>query len=320
MTLNTNSLLIGLLAGVASAILLLASGQPSLLSIFLFAAAALPIFIAGLGWSNQASFTAVTSTFIILAIAASPETALVSTVTTLLPSAWLSHLTTLARSADEVGGPDDKLVWYPFPQIMLHLATLMVFATLMIGWLIDYGPDVVGQVVAAFIDAFNQSGEQPIAIQNIEAMTTTLTKLLPFIQSAMWVIILFTAWYLAGHIVRLSGRSKRPRDDMHTSLRMPSLALIFLGGGLVLMFFDGTISYIGAAIAGGFGAGFMMAGLALFHKNTLGKLWRGAALWTVYVLILLFSIPAIIFAIMGLLEAGKPVPMLVSQKPNESKE
>lgn len=317
MTLNTNSILIGLLAGVASAILLLASGQPSMLSIFLFAAAALPIFIAGLGWSNQASFTAVIIAFIILAIVASPESALVNTVTTLLPAAWISHLTTLARSADEIGGPEDQLVWYPFPQIMLHLATLMVLATLTIGWLLDYGPEVTGQLVEALVVALNQSGSQTIPVENIEAVTAMLTKLLPFIQSAMWVIILFTAWYLAGHIVRLSGRSKRPRDNMHLSLRMPSLALIFVGLGIALMFFDGTISYIGAAIAGGFGAGFMMAGLAIFHQKTLGKMWRNAALWAVYLLIILFSIPAVIFAIMGLLEAGKPVPMLVSQKTNE---
>lgn len=320
MTLNTNSILIGLLAGAASAILLLASGQPSMLSIFLFAAAALPIFIAGLGWSNQASITAVVSAFIILAIVVSPESALVSTVTTLLPSAWISHLTTLARSADEIGGPDDQLVWYPLPQIMLHLATLMVFATLTIGWLLDYGPEVTSVLVQALVDALNQSGDQPIPIQNIDAVTATLTKLLPMIQSAMWVIILFTAWYLAGHIVRLSGRSKRPRDNMHTSLRMPSLALIFVGLGLLLMFLDGTISYIGAAITGGFGAGFMMSGLAVFHKKTLGKMWRGTALWAVYILILLFSIPAAIFAIMGLFEAGKAVPMLISQKPNEHTE
>lgn len=320
MTLNTNSILVGLLAGVASAILLLASGQPSMMSIFLFAAAALPIFIAGLGWSNQASITAVLSAFIILAIVASPESALVNAVTTLLPAAWISHLTTLARSADEIGGPDDQLVWYPFPQIMLHLVALMVLATLMIGWLLDYGPEVTSLFVEALVVALNQSGEQTIPVQNIEAVTVMLTKLLPFIQSAMWVIILFTAWYLAGHIVRLSGRSKRPRDNMHTSLRMPSLALIFVGLGLLLMFFDGTISYIGSAIAGGFGAGFMMAGLAVVHQRTLGKVWRGSALWATYVLILLFSIPAAIFAILGLFEAGKAVPMLVSQKPNEHKE
>lgn len=320
MTLNTNSILVGLLAGVASAILLLASGQPSLLSIFLFAAAALPIFIAGLGWSNQASITATITAFIILAIAGTPEAALVSTVTTLLPSAWISHLTTLARSADEIGGPDDQLVWYPLPQILLHLATMMVFATLMIGWLLDYGPEVTGLLVEGLVTALNQSSEQPIPLQNIEAVTAMLTKLLPFIQSAMWVIILFTAWYLAGHIVRLSGRSKRPRDNLHLSLRMPSLALIFIGFGLVLMFFDGTISYIGAAIAGGFGAGFMMAGLAVLHQKTLGKVWRGTALWAVYIFILLFSFPAAIFVILGLLEAGKPVPMLVSQKPNEHTE
>lgn len=316
MTLNVNSILIGLLAGFASALLLVGAGTPSFLTIFLFSSAALPIFIAGLGWSNQAAVAAVITAFIILMFAATPEAALTSAVTTLLPSAWLAHLSTLARPASELGGPDDQLVWYPLPQLMLHSATFMAIATLIIGWMIGYNAEIVDQIVDNLILALNQSGDATQAnfvLADPEATKAALTKLIPFMQSAMWLIILFSAWYFAAHIVRLSGRSKRPRDNVHLSLRMPQLALVFLGVGLILMFFDGTISYIGAAIAGAFASGFMMSGLAVLHMKAAGKMWRNAALWGTYVCILLFSFPAAIFAIMGLFEAGKPTPLLVSK-------
>jgi hypothetical protein len=315
MTLNANSILIGLLAGLASALLLVGAGTPSFLTIFLFASAALPIFIAGLGWSNQAAIAAVITSFAILMFTATPEAAMTSAVTTLLPSAWLSHLSTLARPASELGGPEDQLVWYPLPQLMLHSATFMVIATLIIGWMIGYNADIVDQIVDNLILALNQSGEGAQAnfvLANPEGTKAALAKLIPFMQSAMWLVILFSAWYFATHIVRLSGRSKRPRDNVHLTLRMPQLALVFLGVGLVLMFFDGTISYIGAAIAGAFASGFMMAGLAVLHMKAAGKMWRNAAIWGSYLAILLFSFPAAVFAVIGLFETGKPTPLLVS--------
>lgn len=321
MTLNVNSVMIGLLAGLASALLLVSAGTPSFLTVILFASAALPIFIAGLGWSNKAAVIAVITASAILVVTTGPETALVSAVTTLLPSAWLAHLSTLARPASDLGGPEEDLVWYPLPQLMLHSATFMILATIIIGWMIGYDAEIIDQVVESLIIALNQSGDASFVLQDPQVTKAILTKLVPMMQSAMWVIILFTSWYFATHIVRMSGRTKRPRDNLHLTLRMPSLALLFFGIGLVMMMlFDGTLSYIGAAITGGIGAGFMMAGLAFLHYKTLGKLWRNAALWGTYVTLLLFTFPAAIFVIVGLIQANKPTPMLVSQQSNEPKE
>jgi hypothetical protein len=66
MTQQSTSLLVGLLAGVSAALLLVSAGSPSGLSFFLFAAAALPILIAGLGWSNLASGLAVLTAMLVV--------------------------------------------------------------------------------------------------------------------------------------------------------------------------------------------------------------------------------------------------------------
>lgn len=320
MNLDIQSLLVGIFAGIASAILLLSAGQPSMMSVILFASSALPIFIAGFGWSNQASIAAVLSAFICLATITGLQSALVNSVISLAPAAWIAHLSTLARPASEMGGPDDQLVWYPLPQIMLHIATLMVIATIFIGWIIGYGPELAGQVIDAFMNVLQESGEAPIPPDNIIATKAMFAMLIPIVQSAMWVIILFTAWYFAGHIVRMSGRSKRPKDCLHLRLRVAPAGIFVLFGGLVLTFLSGQAAYIGAAILGGFGAAFMLSGLAVFHYKTVGKAWRGFALWASYISILLFTFPALIFIAVGLFEATKSTPMLVSNMNDELKE
>ena len=69
MTQQSTSLLVGLLAGVSAALLLVSAGSPSGLSFMLFAAAAVPILIAGLGWSNLASIVAVVAAMAVIGIA-----------------------------------------------------------------------------------------------------------------------------------------------------------------------------------------------------------------------------------------------------------
>lgn len=313
MNLDTKSIGVGILAGFASAVLLMSAGQPSFLSVFLFAASALPIFIAGFGWSNQASITAVIFGFAGFAIFVGIQSAIVNTVIALAPAAWIAHLSTLARPASEMGGPNDQLVWYPLPQILLHASTMMVLTTVFIGWMIGYGPELSGQLVDAFTGILSQQGNNSLEPQNILATKALLAMLIPMIQSAMWVVIIFSAWYFAGHIVRMSGRAKRPRDTIHIHLRMPKIGILFLFAGLLLIFLGGSIAYIGAAMVGGFGAAFMLSGLAVFHHKTVGRAWRGVAIWAVYASILLFTLPVLIFVIVGLFATDKHAPLLVSQ-------
>ncbi len=47
-----------------------------------------------------------------------------------------------------------------------------------------------------------------------------------------------------------------------------------------------------------------MAGLAIMHHRTRGKLWRPVALWLVYVAILLF-----VFMVLGLFDTSRGAPI-----------
>ena len=76
-TINSRLLMIGVLAGITATLLVLgANAQPSFSSV-LYAASALPILIAGLGWGNIAAIVSIVTAFLLGAIAISPSFALV---------------------------------------------------------------------------------------------------------------------------------------------------------------------------------------------------------------------------------------------------
>ncbi|SOE17435.1 predicted membrane protein DUF2232 [Hoeflea halophila] len=306
MTQQSTSLLVGLLAGVSAALLLVSAGSPSGISFMLFAAAALPILIAGLGWSNLASILAVLAAMAVIGLATTPQAALVSTVTTLAPAAWIAHLSNLARPAEEVGGPEGAIVWYPLSDIFVNIALCVCVALVAVGLALGYGADFVGELVEIFVATLKDSNTsyQPSA-EGLAEMKQFFLYALPAIQAAMWVLILFAGWYVASGIVRMSGRSKRSKDDIPSQLRMPRMGALALAAGVALSFIDGGIGLIGWTISGAFGMGFVAAGFAVAHHRTRGKPARGLLLWVAYLATVLFTVPLAFFLFLGLFDTAR---------------
>jgi len=306
MTQQSTSLLVGLLAGVAAALLLVSAGSPSSLSFILFAAAAMPILIAGLGWSNLASIVAVVSAMAIIGFATTPQAALVSAVTTLTPAAWIAHLSNLARPAEEIGGPEGEFVWYPLSDIFLNIAACVCVGLVAVGLALGYGQEFVGQLVDVFVTTLKDSNAdyQPTA-ESMTEMKQFFLFALPAIQAAIWVLILLAGWYLASAIVRLSGRSKRPKDDLPSQLRMPRLGAIALAAGVVMSFIGGSIGLVGWTLIGAFGMGFAVSGYAVAHHRTRGKPARGLLLWTAYLATVIFTVPLAFFFFLGLFDTTR---------------
>ncbi len=308
---TTLSLLVGLVAGVAAALLMLGSGDVSALSVLLSAFATLPILIAGLGWSNVAGAMSVAAAAIIVAVVVSPLAALMIAVTTFVPAAWIAHLSNLARPAEELGGPQGQLAWFPLSDIMLHLCSLVCLSLIILGFTIGYGEDVVREIVEQLFSVLTEQNPefQPDdAYQN--EMISFVTRLLPALQAMMWVMILFAAWYLSLAIVRASGRARRPADSIAASLRMSRLSLLIFGAGLLLSFGGGPIGLIGSALSGAFAGGFILAGLAMLHYRTIGRAWRFLALWSTYAaIIILFPLPLVVLLFVGLFETARTSPL-----------
>lgn len=309
MTQKTSTVLpTGILAGVVSTLLVMGASTQSTLAAVLYAASALPILIAGLGWGNRAAIAGIVTAAILGAVLMqSVYFAVTMAVATLIPAGWLSHLANLARPASELGGPDHLVAWYPISDILLHLCGLVTIAIIALGIAIGYGPELVGQVVDAMTTAL-QAQEPGLAIDPAGAAQwkSTMLMMMPMVQGGIWVILLFAAFYFAVRIVSRSGRALRPREDMPSALRMNRHAIFIFLGGIVLTFLGGVPALIGATICGTFGAGFLMAGFAAMHFHTKGKDWRLPALVLAYLSSVLV-LPVFAVLVLGLVDTRRTI-------------
>jgi hypothetical protein len=313
--LNRTSLIIGALAGITAALLSTGANTQSSLAIVLYAASALPILIAGLGWGNAAAIAAIVAAGATAAGLVSAYFALLVLVVTLVPAGWLSHLANLARPASELGGPEDTLAWYPLSDILTHLAGLVTIGMILVGYIVGYDSSVSDLMVDMVIEAVK--AQEPLynpdaaAIAQLKAM---FTLALPLVQGAIWVMMLFAAYYLATRVVQMSGRSLRPREDIPSALRMHRNAIFIFLAGLILAFVGGAPAAVGALVCGTFGAGFLLSGFASFHDRTRGKAWRLPVLWIAYLSVFVFTIPAIFFLLFGLTDTRRTIALTPTGK------
>ena len=311
---NGQLLLIGVIAGITAALLVLgANAQPSFSSI-LYAASALPVLIVGLGWGNVAAIAAVATAAAIGAIFISPMFALAMAIFTLLPAGWLSHLANLARPASEIGGPDDLMAWYPLSDILLHLCVLVSLAVIFLGVMIGYGPELTDQMVDMLVSSVAERdpamAADPASIEQIKRL---MVLMLPIVQGGMWVLMLFAAYYIAMRIVSASGRALRPREDLPSSLRMNRNASFVFLAGIIACFVGGVPALIGATICGTFGAGFLLAGFGSLHLRTRGKDWRAPVLVLAYISAPMI-LPAFLILVLGLADTRRTVALTPVRK------
>jgi hypothetical protein len=312
--LDAKLLMTGLLAGITAALLVLgAAAQPTLASI-LYAASALPVLIVGLGWGNTASITAILTAAFLGTISMSPMFAFGMAIFTLAPAGWLAHLSSLARPASEIGGPDHLIAWYPLSDILLQLCVFVTFAVIALGVIIGFGPEFTDQLVEAMTQAMNS--QDPAMLPDpaaLEQLKRTMVVLLPIIQGGTWVLLLFLMYYTAQRIVSASGRAKRPREDIPSSLRMNRNAVFLFLAGIIGCFIGGVPAMVGATVCGTLGAGFLMAGFASMHLKTRGKDWRLPALVLAY-LSTIMLLPLIIPLIIGLSDTRRTVALTPAAK------
>lgn len=311
---NGQLLLIGVIAGITAALLVLgANAQPSFSSI-LYAASALPVLIVGLGWGNVAAIAAVATAAALGAIFVSPMFALAMAIFTLLPAGWLSHLANLARPASEIGGPDDLMAWYPLSDILLHLCVLVSLAVIFLGVMIGYGPELTDQMVDMLVSSVAERdpamAADPASIEQIKRL---MVLMLPIVQGGMWVLMLFAAYYIAMRIVSASGRALRPREDLPSSLRMNRNASFVFLAGIIACFVGGVPALIGATICGTFGAGFLLAGFGSLHLRTRGKDWRAPVLVLAYISAPMI-LPAFVILVLGLADTRRTVALTPVRK------
>lgn len=295
------SILIGIAAGFASALLFLAPESGSMLAFPLLALTGLPIAIAGLGWGlgGGAIATAVGAGIIGLYVGSLPAVVIFLALFT-GPIVWLVRLAAMWRQNDA-----GEREWYPLGRLLFQAAVATGIGLIIAGWSIGYDAEAFSaDVGAAFVEVFTDTGTaEPVDEAAVRSFAELYVALLPFTLGLLLVTIAVVNMWIGAKVARASGRLERPDQRLWTAA-LPNEALIGAAIATALAFIlPGTLGDAAGAFSGAFSAALVLIGLAVLHAITLGMAGRGFLLGATYVVILISGLPLLIVAFLGAAES-----------------
>ena len=299
-------ILIGIGAGLASALLFASIASGLVISLALVNLAPLPIMIAGLGWSHWASIIAafVASTGLSLTFKGGSEIFPTFLLGIGLPSWWLCYLAMLARPAKTPAG--NSLEWYPVGRLVIWTAILS--GLVIAGILLSKGTseDAIRSALRKGFEKIFRLSEAQIEVSGLNDFNRRIDALVTIAPAAGAVSItllnLMTFW-LAGRIVNISGRLRRPWPDL-SAMTFPAVTRNLLAVTMVCVLLAGLIGMISSVFAASLATAYAVLGLAVLHAITRSMNGRGLVLTGVYVTIVFIWPVLLLFAVLGLADAA----------------
>ncbi len=297
---NNVPLLIGLLAGIAGGLMVLAAFNAGILAFFLLFAAPAAVYIASMGWGTFAGIIAAGVASVLAGAFATGELAMVTAVLLFAPAAWVGHLVNLGQRAGDGSG---RVIWYPLSAILLRLMIALAAGFLVVGMFSGYSREVF---VTAVMELMRQMGEANPDMQTLDetaqmANAVAMARMLPIVVPCMWLLShVITAFASAG-ITRRSGLLARGREDVAGTVNLPIEAAGFMAAGLIgTTMLSGTPADAAGVFLGLAMGGYGLIGLAQMHYRLRANPSRGLVLGIAYAMIVMFSVPLLIFTVMGL--------------------
>ncbi len=283
----TQIVLIGLAAGTAAALLFASVASGETAAVLLLLLAPLPILIVALGWSHWAGLIAAAAGAACLAVVG-VEFLAAFLFGVGLPAWWLGYLTMLARPAPTPDGHE----WYPVGRLVLWAAC--IYACMVATLLLSFGTNLASlqSALHAVLDSRLDEvvGEQ---LENPDDAARLVDLMVVFVPAAaaatLALATVFDLW-LAGRIVKISGRLRRPWPRL-SDMRFPSAAPALLGAAVAGSFLPDLLGIAASALAASLMMAHVLLGLAVIHATTGGLSGRGFILGSVYGAIVVFSWP-----------------------------
>jgi hypothetical protein len=310
---NAGRILIGMGAGLVSAVLLATIVTGNTLAFILVCLSPLPLVIVGLGWSWLAAISGSLIASLALGAVTNPAVGLVYFLGVGGPAAWLSYMALLGRPALESSDPAVQSAggteWYPIGRIVGWLA--IVAALLGTAFLLN-----LGFSLEAYLSATRASTEGSLRLlerlgmfrppgpgPERDLLLRFFSLMVPVALSAMaFLVMVFNIW-LGGRIVVRSGRSPRPWPDVAT-LELPRNLLFVYLAALALSFAGpDLIGVIAGLFATTLTFAYAMQGLAVLHFVTRGLAARFLILIALYLALIVVTGPVLVpLAVLGLIE------------------
>jgi hypothetical protein len=299
--------LIGLGAGAAAAFLFasIASGSP--LSFLLANFALLPIMIAAVGWTHYAAIAAVAFATLGMGLTLGWTVAFAFLIGIGLPAWWIGYLALLGRPVSTPAG--DDIEWYPVGRIVVWTAILS--AAVVVVTMLRYGFDVTQmqsglrrELERALRFLSGSPAGSPLRLPNIrdpERLIDILVLIVPPMKAtALMMTSLLNLW-LAGVVVRISGRLKRPWPPIAT-MTFPAFAPTLLAIAVAGTFLPGAIGIVSGIFTATLLLAYAVLGFAVVHVLTATVGGRGFMLTGLYFMVGLFGWPIMFLSLLGLAE------------------
>ena len=299
--------LIGVGAGAAAALLFASVTSGIGFSVILFYLAPLPIMIVALGWSHWAGFTA--------AVAAAAMLGGVfgifffATFLTMVgaPAWWLGYLALLGRPG--ANGGTAHVEWYPPGRLVLWAA--IFGAAVVAGALVTFGGDeatirhglgnALDQALRLQTGAPADAPLQFPGLRDADRVIDILVLLLPPAAAVIATITQTGNLWLAGLVVKLSGRLRRPWPDL-TMLSFPPLAAAWYGAFLAGAFLPDLTGLVASLFAATLTLAFALVGFAVMHTATRHMRGRAVVLSGAYGCIVILVWPIVVMTLIGVAE------------------
>jgi len=297
-----HSLVVGIGAGLVSALLfgVVITGSP--LAMMLSFVAPLPIFIASLGWQHRSGLVAALAGGIAIAAALNATAGLAFALGWAMPAWWLAYLALLGQPA--AGG---SMEWYPLGRLVVWMAGTSALITLLgIVALGGGSHEAYRTNVQQAFEAFLRSAAPPPPGGQLPGGDAlgVVVQALPFFFALNFVFVLAVNLWLAAKTVQISGRLPRPWPSIPATA-MPRIVAGLLVAAVAAGFLGGFVGALGLASSGALLAAFALQGLAFLHDTSRQRPARGFMLGGVYALVLLMSSVVLpLLAILGLADVA----------------
>ena len=276
----TQTATIGIAAGVLTAVLFAALLTFTPLGMLAYLITPLPAFVAGLAQGQLGALIAIASAAILLLLAVHPALALSYAPVFGLPGLILVRQT--LAGAPHGGSAAGRI---------LALAVLMAggFGAANVVML---GPDeatyraALGKVFDFYRTQLDTATGQPIGADEAVVLRDVVEHLLPAIAAVSWLAITSFSLWLAVRLVRSRKSLSRPLPQI-AGLELPVWTLFTFMASLVATYMGSSyVALIASGFAAAHGAGYLVQGLALIHRLTLGRAFRPGILIALYVALL----------------------------------
>ncbi len=296
---------IGLGSGAAAALLFASVTSGTALSIPLAYLAPLPLMIAALGWSHWAALIGALAGGFAIWLFFGGLFSIGFLAGIGLPGWWLGYLTMLARPAGN--GGTASLEWYPPGRLVIWSAVLasalVLLAIVSVGFSADDFRDTLRAALReVFRLAATEAGDTGLTtLRNPDRVIEILVIILPPATAVMATITNTLNLWLAGRIVKFSGRLMRPWPVL-ADMTFPPLTAAALAVAAALSFVDGLVGIVATVIGSSLLMAYGVLGFAVMHAVTRGMSSRGFVLAGIYASVLIFGWPVLALCLVGLSE------------------